>query len=289
MSGLRLDEQGRLIGWLADRLAKGRVAVMTGAGCSTESGIPDYRGPETARRARNPIQYRGFVGDAKMRERYWARSFVGWPKIRDAVPNEAHRVLATFESLGLVTHLITQNVDRLHHKAGSKRVTELHGTLAEVACLECGRREGRENLQRRIIDDNGLCGEAPLPGLEAAPDGDADLADGEGAGFRVPVCLACGGTLKPDVVFFGESVPMSRVTESQAAVHAAEALLVIGSSLAVYSGLRFVRLARELGRTTALVNLGPPSRGLELFDVVIDGYAGKVLGTIAGHLGLATR
>lgn len=266
---------------LVDLVGAGGLVVLTGAGCSTESGIPDYRGPETARRARNPIQYRGFVGDPDGRRRYWSRSFLGWPKIRDAEPNPAHLALADLERSGLVTYLVTQNVDRLHHKAGTREVTELHGALAEVRCLGCEARVDRERLQVELA---ALNPRASALGGEAAPDGDADLLDGAGADFRVPDCLRCGGVLKPDVVFFGEAVPAPRVERAREAVEAARALLVVGSSLAVYSGLRFVKQARARGIPTALVNLGPPARVLELFDLVVDAPAGSTLAAVASAI-----
>lgn len=266
---------------LVDLVGSGGLVVLTGAGCSTESGIPDYRGPETARRARNPIQYRGFVGDPDGRRRYWSRSFLGWPKIRDAEPNPAHLALAALERRGVVAHLITQNVDRLHHKAGTRKVTELHGALAEVRCLGCEARIDRERLQGELAVLNPR---ASTTGGEAAPDGDADLLDGAGADFRVPDCLRCGGVLKPDVVFFGEAVPAARVERAREAVDAARALLVVGSSLAVYSGLRFVKQARARGIPTALINLGPPARGLELFDVLVDAPAGSTLAAVASAI-----
>lgn len=266
---------------LARLASRGGLVVLTGAGCSTESGIPDYRGPETARRARNPIQYRGFVGDPDGRRRYWSRSYLGWPRIRDAEPNRAHLALAALERRGLVPHLITQNVDRLHQKAGTREVTELHGALAEVRCLQCQARVDRERLQGEL---SALNPRANAIGGEAAPDGDADLLDGAGADFRVPDCLSCGGVLKPDVVFFGEAVPAPRVERAREAIDAARALLVVGSSLAVYSGLRFVKQARARGIPTALVNLGPPARGLELFDLVIDAAAGPTLAAVASAI-----
>lgn len=232
-------------------LAGRRVAVLTGAGCSTESGIPDYRGPETRRRARNPIQYKGFIGDPATRRRYWARAMVGWERFSRAEPNAAHRALAAMESAGLLTGLVTQNVDRLHHRAGSERVVELHGALAEVLCLSCGAISPRRELQRRLAEAN--------PGWVArqaamAPDGDAEVD--RTAGFRVVGCERCAGPLKPHVVFFGESVPRERVDAAWAIVDAADVLLVVGSSLAVYSGYRFVRGAAKRGQPVALVNLG---------------------------------
>jgi NAD-dependent deacetylase sirtuin 4 len=273
---------------LAPLVARGRVVALTGAGCSTESGIPDYRGPETARRARNPIQYMAFRGEEVARQRYWSRSFRGWPLIRDARPNAAHAALAVLEEAGLVSHVITQNVDRLHAKAGSRAVTELHGALAEVRCLACGETFDRERLQRRLAALNPAA-LAPAGLAEPAPDGDADLLDGDGAGFRVPDCEACGGVLKPDVVFFGEAVPAARVASARAALEQASALLVIGSSLAVQSGLRFVREAHARGLPVALLNLGPLARGSEFFTFSLDAPAGPSLAALTDRLGLGAR
>jgi NAD-dependent deacetylase sirtuin 4 len=275
---------------LARLFDRGGVVALTGAGCSTESGIPDYRGPETARRARNPIQYKSFQSESTARERYWSRSFRGWPLIRDARPNQSHTALAALEAAGLVTHLITQNVDRLHAKAGSRSVTELHGALAEVRCLGCGALVCREALQARLAADNpARLVAAASERAEAAPDGDADLLDGDGAGFVVPACEGCGGVLKPDVVFFGESVPLPRVTAAREAIASARALLVIGSSLAVQSGLRFVRESHGLGLPCALLNLGPPARGSEFFAFSVDASAGATLSGLLAQLGLDGR
>jgi NAD-dependent SIR2 family protein deacetylase len=272
---------------IADRLARGRAVVLTGAGCSTESGIPDYRGPETARRARNPIQFKGFVSTPEARERYWSRSLHGWPLIRDAAPNAAHLALAALEHAGHIHHLITQNVDRLHHKAGSRAFTELHGALADVRCLTCNARVARDDLQFKLLQLNPSWS-AARPAAPA-PDGDADLLDGAGAGFVVPSCDHCGGVLKPDVVFFGEAVPPDRVATARDAVDAASSLLVVGSSLAVYSGLRFVRQAHARGIPTTLLNLGPPARGAEFFDTIVDASAGAALTTIARVIGALPR
>jgi NAD-dependent SIR2 family protein deacetylase len=255
-----------------ERILRGRrVAVLTGAGCSTESGIPDYRGPETQRRARNPLQYREFMRDPRARARYWARSMIGWPRIRDAVPNAAHEALAEMERAGIAGGVITQNVDRLHHRAGSRRVIELHGALAEVHCLECGVIESRDSLQARLQALNPGFGRRSA---EIAPDGDAELALFDD--FRVASCLVCDGVLKPKVVFFGESVPRPVVDAAKAMVAESEALLVVGSSLAVFSGFRFVRLAKERNLPVAIVNLGP-TRADELADVCVDARAGALL------------
>lgn len=265
---------------LARLLSGCRIAVLTGAGCSTESGIPDYRGPETLRRARNPIKYNQFVGNPRWRQRYWARSFTGWPRIRDARPNAAHRALARMEQAGLLTGLITQNVDRLHHKAGSTHVVELHGALEDVACLSCGAVVCRGVLQHRLAALN--------PGwdihetAETAPDGDAELTDT--AGFVAADCEQCGGALKPHVVFFGENVPRERVEAAHAAVGEADALLVVGSSLAVFSGYRFVKSAAGDGKPVGLLNLGP-SRGDPQAAVRVQAKAGEALPELAALLG----
>jgi len=265
---------------LARLLTGRRVAVLTGAGCSTESGIPDYRGPETLRRARNPIRFQQFVGDPAWRQRYWARSYVGWPRIRDARPNPAHRALAAMGEAGLLTGLITQNVDRLHHKAGSGEVTELHGALADVVCLGCGDLTSREALQQRLSVLNPTFS-LPAP-VESAPDGDAELDTT--AGFTPADCERCGGALKPHVVFFGENVPRQRVDAAFAAVAAAQALLVVGSSLAVFSGWRFVKRAHEAGLPVGLLNLGA-SRGDAQATVRVQARAGEALPALAHLLG----
>jgi NAD-dependent SIR2 family protein deacetylase len=266
------------------RALSGRtLVVLTGAGISTESGIPDYRGPETARRARNPIQYRAFVRDASARARYWARSVLGWPVISSARPNPAHLALVDLERAGIVRALITQNVDRLHHHAGSREVIELHGGLDRVRCLECDAREPRAALQHRLLELNpGWLQRAPE--IRTAPDGDADLDDVRD--FRVAACLACDGTLKPDVVFFGESVPRPTVEAALAAVDVAEALLVVGSSLTVYSGYRFIRRAAERAIPIAIVNLGP-TRGDPHAAVRVDARAGDALPALARVLSRA--
>lgn len=259
---------------LADHLDGRPFVALTGAGCSTESGIPDYRGPETARRARNPVQYREFLTSPTARARYWARSLVGWPRFAAARPNAAHTALASLET-GPLLGVITQNVDRLHQAAGSARVVELHGALADVTCLRCGRIEARSSLQERLVRLNP---QFVHRRAESAPDGDADLEDVDG--FRVAPCLTCGGDVKPAVVFFGENVPRPRVDAARALVGRAEALLVVGSSLTVFSGLRFVREAHRQGIPVAIVNLGP-TRGDALATITIDARAGDVLPALA--------
>jgi NAD+-dependent protein deacetylase sirtuin 4 len=255
-----------------------RLAVLTGAGISTESGIPDYRGPETRRRARQPIRFQEYAASAEGRARYWARSMLGWPRFSSARPNAGHHALAALEQAGHVTGLVTQNVDRLHHAAGSCRVVELHGALAEVHCLRCDQGEPRAELQLRL--------EALNPQLlsaraEQAPDGDAELAASWLHDFRVANCLACDGVLKPNVVFFGENVQPQRVSEAYAIVDAADALLVLGSSLAVYSGYRFVQRAHARGQAIALVNLGE-TRADSIADVRVARKIGEVLPALAG-------
>jgi NAD-dependent SIR2 family protein deacetylase len=264
---------------LARLLAGRRIAVLTGAGCSTESGIPDYRGPGTERRARNPIQYRAFMNDPLARVRYWARSFVGWPRFAAACPNAAHLALAKLEHAGCTAGVITQNVDGLHEAAGSRQVVELHGRLANVRCLICGARESRTRLQQRLRRLNPTFrDDAP----ELAPDGDGELPAELVAGFSIAACESCGGTLKPDVVFFGENVPKQTVDSAWALFKSADALLVVGSSLAVFSGFRFVREAKRCGMPIAMVNVGP-SRGDALCDVRVEKRASHALSWLAAR------
>ena len=257
-----------------------RLAVLTGAGCSTESGIPDYRGPEARARPRRPIQHREFMEHEATRRRYWARSAIGWPRMASARPNAAHRAIAELESRGRLTGLITQNVDRLHHKAGSRDVLELHGALADVRCIDCGALELRDDLQRRIAELNP---NFSATGVAIAPDGDAELPSDAIESFVVPACLACSGVLKPDVVFFGGSVPRERVTAAFGMLDAADALLVVGSSLAVFSGYRFVLRAAEMRIPIAIVNRGE-TRGDPHAAVRVDGPAGEVLPDLARAL-----
>ena len=259
---------------LAALIAGRRVVALTGAGCSTESGIPDYRGPGTARRARNPIQYREFVGSAATRRRYWARSFVGWPRMSAARPNPAHLALAALERAGHLRGIITQNVDRLHRAAGSRRVIELHGALADVRCTGCDRIESRHALQARLAAENP--GWTAAFDIEQAPDGDAELAGDAVQRFRVLACITCDGVLKPHVVFFGENVPRPVVDSAWALLDEAEVLLVVGSSLTVFSGFRFVRRAAERDMPVAIINLGQ-TRGDDLARVRVNAHAGEVL------------
>ena len=261
-------------------LARGRrIVALTGAGCSTESGIPDYRGPGA--KPRTPLQHREFVDRADARQRYWARSLIGWPKLAAARPNPAHHALAALEKTGAIAGVITQNVDGLHAAAGSRAVVELHGALARVRCLACEQITSRDELQRRLLDAN--------PGWEArmdapvAPDGDVELPEALVLGFRVVACAACGGVLMPDVVFFGGSVPRQTLDAAWATFARAELLLVIGSSLAVFSGYRFVRRASELGVPVAILNHGP-TRGDPHAELRIDARCGDALPQLARAL-----
>jgi NAD-dependent SIR2 family protein deacetylase len=273
------DARGDLDALIA--LLRGRrVVALTGAGCSTESGIPDYRGPDTPPRSRPPIQHREFVDGADARRRYWARSVLGWPRLAAARPNRGHEALAVLERTGAVAGLITQNVDGLHHGAGSRDVVELHGALRRVRCLACGHMTSRDDLQRRLLAAN--------PGwLEhggaVAPDGDADLADGDVRDFAVVACEACDGVLMPDVVFFGGSVPRLTLDAAWATFDRAEVLLVIGSSLAVFSGYRFVRRAAERDVPVAILNRGP-TRGDPHATLRVDARAGEALSALARAL-----
>ncbi len=260
-----------------------RTVVLTGAGCSTESGIPDYRGSDSGGDVRRPMTYRTFLGSAGARARYWARSTVGWSRIASARPNPSHVALTELERSGHVRGIITQNVDRLHTRAGSESVVELHGALERVRCMGCERRSSRAAMQRRLTALN-----PQLEGAEAvdAPDGDADLAERHLRGFRVPECRWCGGILKPDVVFFGESVPRKTVEAAWALFAQAELLLVVGSSLTVFSGYRFALRASQEGTPLAIVNLGP-TRADEMATVAISEASGRVLPRLASRLGVS--
>ncbi len=258
----------------ADILRGKSSAVLSGAGISTDSGIPDYRGPETIKKNRNPVFHTEFVNDEEARRRYWSGSYLGWPRVREALPNRCHSIVAELERSGAVNGVITQNVDGLHQAAGSGTVLELHGALERVLCLSCGRTEPRESVQRRLGKDNpGFPGGTPsdrgAPADKLAPDGDIELPVSATAGFRTPRCLQCGGVLKPDVVFFGDAVPAERVEKAQAMITAAEALLVLGSSLTVFSGFRFVRQAFSEGKPIVILTLGQ-TRGDEFAAVKID-------------------
>jgi NAD-dependent deacetylase sirtuin 4 len=273
---------------LADLLDDQRVCVLSGAGCSTESGIPDYRGPDSRERVRRPILYQEFIREPEARRRYWARSAVGWRRVARALPNAGHEALACMEKTGLVRGIVTQNVDGLHQAAGSDRVVELHGNLAEVACLACGASERRDALQRRLVDLNPDWSESaeahpPFDAAESAPDGDVELSADLERSFRVASCLSCGGVLKPAVVFFGENLPKERVEAAWELFDGADVLLVVGSSLTVFSGFRFVRKAEERSLPIGIVNLGD-TRGDDMARVKVTGRTGEVLPALAEAL-----
>lgn len=270
-------------------LLRGRcVVVLSGAGCSTESGIPDYRGADGTERKRAPMQYGEFVRSQEARSRYWARSAVGWPRFTAARPNAGHRALARLEEAGVVRGLITQNVDGLHHAAGSRRVVELHGSLASVRCLTCGEAEERDAFQERLLALNEawfarLRTVAEAARVASAPDGDAELPAWAVESVRAPGCGRCGSVMKPDVVFFGESVPKERVDAAWRLFEEADVLLVAGSSLAVYSGRRFTDRARREGVPIAVINSGP-TRADEAAAVKVDGRLGQLLPVLVDAL-----
>lgn len=230
-----------------------RLFVLTGAGTSTDSGIPDYRDANGDWKRQEPIRYQEFVRSERSRRRYWARSLLGWPQFASARPNLAHRALAQLEQAGFVQQIVTQNVDGLHQQAGSRQVIDLHGRLDRVVCLDCGYELSREDFQQTLATAN-----LNFTTLVAtlAPDGDADLENVDFAEFQIPACPSCGGLLKPDVVFFGEAVPKMRVEQAYQALAQADALLVVGSSLTVFSGYRFCQAAINSGQPIAAINLG---------------------------------
>jgi len=266
---IETDAKG-LAEWLARHE---RVFVLTGAGCSTGSGIPDYRDEAGQWKRPAPVTWQAFTGDPAVYRRYWARGHVGWPKFKSARPNAAHHALAELGQRGPVQAVVTQNVDGLHQRAGSPAVIDLHGSLDSVVCLQCGTRTDRDALQALM--------EAANPGWDPgpaafAPDGDADIAAGAEAAYRPPRCHVCGGLLKPDVVFFGENVPRERLAQAIDALEQADAMLAAGSSLMVYSGFRFARLAHEAGKPLAILNRGA-TRADALASLRLDGEVGATL------------
>jgi NAD-dependent SIR2 family protein deacetylase len=260
-------------------LLGGRTVVLTGAGLSTDSGIPDYRGPGAP--VRMPMTFQDFTASAENQQRYWARAHLGWSRMGGAEPNAGHHALVRLEALGCVRFLITQNVDGLHERAGQQRMVALHGRISEVVCLDCGGSMHRTSMQHQLTQAN--------PGwleqhgsVASRPDGDVELE--ETSRFVVPACAGCGGRLKPHVVFFGENVPKERVERCYAAVDEADALLVAGSSLTVMSGLRFVRYAAKAGLPVVIVNRGV-TRGDELATVKVEAGCSEWLGRWAADLG----
>ncbi|GAA2430590.1 NAD-dependent protein deacetylase [Mycolicibacterium llatzerense] len=265
-----------LVNLLADR----RIAVLTGAGISTDSGIPDYRGPDSP--PSNPMTIQQFLSGPAFRQRYWARNHIGWLHMAARRPNAGHRAVAALERAGLVTGVITQNVDLLHTKAGSQTVVNLHGTYAQVICLSCGHTMTRAELADELERLNpGFTERAEVGSIGVAPDADAIVEDT--ATFRYLDCPRCGGILKPDIVYFGDSVPKDRVQHAYALVDEADALLVAGSSLTVYSGYRFVRHAAAAGKAVAIINRGI-TRGDDLATVKIDSGCSEILALLASEL-----
>lgn len=262
-----------------------RIAVLTGAGMSTDSGIPDYRGPDSP--PSNPMTIRQFTSDPDFRQRYWARNHVGWRHMDATMPNAGHRALAALESAGVVTGLITQNVDLLHSKAGSRSVVNLHGTYAQVICLDCGAIMARTELATLLEAANpGFLERAEaVGGIAVAPDADAVVRETDS--FVITGCPVCGGMLKPDIVYFGESVPKDRVEQAYSMVEGAEALLVAGSSLTVYSGYRFVRHAVAHDIPVGIINRGP-TRGDDLATVKVEAGCSEMLTLLAGELRTCT-
>jgi NAD-dependent SIR2 family protein deacetylase len=267
-------------GMLLDVVAAGNVLVLSGAGLSTESGIPDYRGPTGLARRATPMTYQTFTASQDARRRYWARSHLGWRHIGQAVPNLGHHAVAELGRRRLLAGVITQNVDGLHQAAGAADVTELHGSLHRVLCLSCGQRTARTDLHRRLAAAN--------PGWDAGPalinpDGDAVLTDDATESFRVVDCALCDGVLKPDVVFFGENVPRPRVQACYAMVEQASSLVVLGSSLTVMSGFRYVRHAAKVPVPVVIVNQGA-TRGDAYAAATLDAPLGRVLTDLVAAL-----
>jgi NAD-dependent SIR2 family protein deacetylase len=269
-------------GILADLVASGDAVILSGAGLSTESGIPDYRGPTGLARRATPMTYQAFTGSAAARRRYWARSHLGWRHIARAVPNHGHHAVAELDRRGLLAGIITQNVDGLHQAAGASGVTELHGSLHRVICLSCGQRTSRTDLDRRLTAAN--------PGWDAGPaallnpDGDAVLDGDATDSFCVVDCAWCQGVLKPDVVFFGENVPPKRAEACYALVDRARSLVVLGSSLTVMSGLRYVRHAAKRQLPVVIINQGS-TRGDEYATATLDAPLGQVLTALVAAIG----
>ncbi len=261
-----------------------RLFVLTGAGCSTESGIPDYRDVNGDWKRPAPVTYQAFMGNDATRRRYWARSLIGWRTLGQARPGNAHHALAQLEATGHVGLLLTQNVDGLHQAAGSRRTIDLHGRIDTVRCMACDARSPRAELQDELVWRNSNW---TALHAHAAPDGDAELDGRDFSRFDIPACAQCGGLLKPDVVFFGESVPRDRIVAARAALAEADAVLVVGSSLMVYSGFRFVQAAVAAGKPVAAVNIGR-TRADELLTLKVEQPVGEALAALAAQLAVVT-
>ncbi|CAK1590435.1 unnamed protein product [Parnassius mnemosyne] len=252
------------------------ILILTGAGISTESGIPDYRSEEVGLYARSnhkPVQYQEFIKYPRVRQRYWARNFVGWPKFSAVKPNATHYAVRQLEKAQKVTAIVTQNVDRLHHKAGSENVIELHGTGYIVKCLQCSYEVKRSELQKKMMDEN--------PDMESTftmirPDGDVDLSEEQIKKFKVPLCPKCEGPLKPDIVFFGDNVPRHRVERVRGEVSGSDAVFVLGSSLTVYSSYRIILQAKEEKKEVAILNIGP-TRADNIVDIKVSTKCSDIL------------
>ena len=269
MPAVPTDAPDHLHRWITKRR---HVFVLTGAGCSTASGIPDYRDENGEWKRRPPVMIQAFRAQDATYRRYWARAYAGWARFSAAEPGAAHHALAAWERTGSLAHLVTQNVDGLHQRAGSRAVIDLHGRLDVVVCLGCGRRTSREAVQDAMAAANANWSATAV----AAPDGDADIDAAAVEKFEAPRCTYCGGLLKPDVVFFGENVPAERYENAREALAGADALLVAGSSLMVYSGFRFVRQAHEARLPIAIVNRGR-TRGDEFAELKVEGDVGPLL------------
>lgn len=265
---------------LAAFLTRNRnVLVLSGAGISTASGIPDYRDKQGVRRGKMPVQGPEFRKSEAVRKRYWARSMVGWPTLAQAAPNAAHRAIAGLQGAGKLDAILTQNVDGLHQRAGSAGVLELHGSIHAVVCLDCHAQFPRAFVQTLLEEANPAMRRASA---QALPDGDAQLEPDALADFRVPHCVYCAGTLKPDVVFFGDGVPRPCTDAAMGMLARADALLVVGSSLMVYSGFRFCRMAAETGKPIAAINLGK-TRADHLLSLKIESAAEQILPSLLAH------
>ncbi|WP_256809291.1 NAD-dependent protein deacetylase [Pseudomonas siliginis] len=267
---------------LLQAMADDKFLILTGAGISTPSGIPDYRDSDGVRRGRQPMMYQEFLAAPESRRRYWARAMLGWPRVRQARPNAAHEALATLQQRGRISDLITQNVDTLHDQAGTQDVIELHGSLHRVLCLDCGQRSERDAIQQQMEAQNPY-----LSGVDAvqAPDGDTLLDPAFEARFQVPQCPHCAGErMKPDVVFFGENVAPTTAARALAAAENAAGLLVVGSSLMAYSAFRLCRVIAEHGKPLMAINLGK-TRADDLLDLKIEGSCEELLPWLVEELG----